>query len=229
MATPLVAPLLDLALPEGRYPPLFVSTEQQRKQLLATLATWGFGSARLQPTVGGVVDLHWVDPSTLDLLGLLVEQGATVPLLLVLTARPEFQAPWPVRAHHTHVNLNRLTKRQVREMIARVTTQVVPPEAVGETLVARTDGVPLFVEELRRAVAEGAAGSMAERTMPATLQDTLMARLDRLGAAKEVAQTAAVLGREFSYALLQAVSPLAADALQAALGKLTDAGLVYAR
>ncbi|MBI3387638.1 MAG: AAA family ATPase, partial [Deltaproteobacteria bacterium] len=118
-AVPVIAPLLDLQLPEGRYPPLFLSPEQQRKRLLATLVAWVCGAARLQPSVIVIEDLHWVDPSTLELLGLLVEQGAREPLLLVLTARPEFRPPWPLRAHHTQLNLNRLTKRQVHEMIVR--------------------------------------------------------------------------------------------------------------
>src|SRR5262249_22396542 len=99
-AAPVIAPLLDLPVPEGRYPPLFLSPEQQRKRLLATLVAWVCGAARLQPSVNVIEDLHWVDPSTLELLGLLVEQGARERLLLVLTARPEFRPPWPLRAHH---------------------------------------------------------------------------------------------------------------------------------
>jgi len=175
-----------------------------------------------------IEDLHWVDPSSLELLGLLVEQGTREQLLLVLTARPEFRAPWPLRAHHMQLTLNRLTKRQVHEMIVRVAVRVIPPGEMLEALAVRTDGVPLFVEELTRAVlAEGAA--LMTREIPVTLRDTLMARLDRLGAAKETAQIAAVIGREFSYALLRAVSGLADDPLQAALAQLADAELVYVR
>lgn len=228
-AVPVVAPLLDLPLPEGRYPPLFLSPEQQRKRLLATLVAWTCGAARLQPTVFVIEDLHWVDPSTLELLGLLVEQGAREPLLLVLTARPEFRAPWPLRAHHTQLNLNRLTKRQVHEMIVRVAVRLIPPGEMLEALAVRTDGVPLFVEELTRAMLEEDGAALATREIPATLQDTLMARLDRLGPAKEAAQIAAVIGREFSYQLLHAVSGLADEPLQTALAQLADAELVYVR
>jgi tetratricopeptide (TPR) repeat protein len=208
---------------------LFLSPEQQRKRLLATLVAWVCGAARLQPSVIVIEDLHWADPSTLELLGLLVEQGAREPLLLVLTARPEFRPPWPLRAHHTQLNLNRLTKRQVHEMIVRVAVRVIPPGEMLEALAVRTDGVPLFVEELTRAVLEAEGAALMTREIPVTLQDTLMARLDRLGPAKEVAQIASVIGREFSYALLRAVSGLADEPLQAALGQLADAELVYVR
>ncbi|MBI1816459.1 MAG: AAA family ATPase [Deltaproteobacteria bacterium] len=228
-AVPVVAPLLDLPLPEGRYPPLFLSPEQQRKRLLATLVAWVCGAARLQPSVIVIEDLHWVDPSTLELLGLMVEQGAREQLLLVLTARPEFRAPWPLRSHHTQLTLNRLTKRQVHEMIVRVAVRVIPPGEMLEALAVRTDGVPLFVEELTRAVLEAEGAALMTREIPVTLQDTLMARLDRLGPAKETAQIASVLGREFSYALLHTVSGLADDPLQAVLAQLTDAELMYVR
>src|SRR5262245_50624110 len=228
-AAPVIAPLLDLPLPEGRYPPLFLAPEQQRKRLLAMLVAWVSGAARLQPSVIVVEDLQWVDPSTLELLGLLVEQGARERLLLVLTARPEFRAPWPLRAHHTQLTLNRLTRRQVNEMIVRVAVRVLPPGEMLEALAVRTDGVPLFVEELTRAMLEAEGAALVTREIPATLQDTLMARLDRLGAAKEAAQIAAVIGRDFSYALLRTVSGLADDPLQVALRQLADAELVYER
>ncbi|MGA9725292.1 MAG: adenylate/guanylate cyclase domain-containing protein, partial [Candidatus Binatus sp.] len=116
-AAPLIAPLLNLAVPE-KYPPLLLSPEQRRKRLLAALAAWTFGAARAQPMVIVLEDLHWVDPSTMELLQILVDQGATAALLLLYTARPEFRAPWPMRAHHAQVTLSRLHSRQVREMIA---------------------------------------------------------------------------------------------------------------
>jgi tetratricopeptide (TPR) repeat protein len=248
-AVPLVAPLLGLAVPE-RYPMPFLSPEGQRKQLLATLAAWLVGLARVQPVVAVLEDLHWVDPSTLELQAVLVEQAATAPLLLLYTARPEFRAPWPPRAHHAQVTLNRLTRRQVREMVGRVSERAALPDTVVETVVARTDGVPLFVEELTKAVLEatpdgrrsrpdeetvGPAVAAELRGIPATLHDSLMARLDRLGPAKEVAQLGAVIGREFSYALLhdviQAVRhpPLPDAELHRALERITDAELLYAR
>ncbi len=233
-AMPLIAPLVDLALPAGRYPPLLLAPEQQRRRLLATLVEWILAGARLQPNVVVIEDVHWADPSTLDMLRLLAEQCATVPLLLIATARPEFSSPWPLRSHHTHVTLNRLTKAQVRQMIANVASRGVPPQDTMETLITRADGVPLFVEELTRAVIESLTGGVAIHEVPATLQDSLMARLDRLERTKDIAQIAAVIGREFSYALLRDVAaarhgaPLD-DELSGALQRLIDAELVYAR
>jgi predicted ATPase len=118
-ALPLIAPLLNLLLP-AMYPPSALSPEQQRRRLLATLVEWVLGSARVQPLIVATEDLHWVDPSTLELIQLLVEQGASARLLLLYTARPEFHAPWPLRAHHTQINLNRLTSGNVRTMVAQV-------------------------------------------------------------------------------------------------------------
>jgi class 3 adenylate cyclase len=230
---PIVAPLLGLPVPLERFAPLTLSPEQQRKKLIGTLVGWGIAAARVQPTVVAIEDLHWVDPSTLDFLMLLAEQGATAPLLVLLTARSEFRAPWPPRAHHAQVTLNRLSKTHVREMIAQVTAQLVPSGDMVETLIARTGGVPLFVEELTKAVVEADATGIATREVPATLQDSLMARLDRLGPAKEVALIAAVIGREFSYALLRDVvavsypAPVDDTDLQAALAKLSDAELIF--
>src|SRR5262245_9657329 len=221
-AVPLLAPLLGLPVPE-RYPPLGLSPEAQRRRTFSTLAAWLFGAARMQPVVLAVEDLHWVDPSTLELQGLLVEQTTTAPVLILLTARPEFRAPWPLLAHHAHLPLNRLSGRHVREMIGHVAAGSLLSTELMETLVGRTDGVPLFVEELTRAVMEGDGG--AARGVPGTLHDSLIARLDRLGAAKEVAQVGAVLGREFSYGLLHTVSSLAERELQAALQQLAEPDL----
>src|SRR5881296_908181 len=152
-ALPLVAPVLDLPVPKG-YPPVLAAPEVARRRLLATLAAWVLGTARLQPLVVFLEDLQWVDPSTLELQQLLVEQGATAPLLLLCTARPEFRPPWPLRAHHTQLTLSRLPRKHVREMVARVAARTALPEAVGDVVVARTDGVPLFVEELTKVVIE---------------------------------------------------------------------------
>src|SRR5262249_36999846 len=227
-ALPLVAPLLDLPVPE-RYAPLRLSPEAQRKKLLATLVAWLLGLARLQPAVAVLEDLQWVDPSTLELQALLTEQGATAPVLFLYTARPEFRAPWPLLAHHAQVTLGRLGRAHVREMVASVAARATLAE-LSDAVVSRTDGVPLFVEELTKAVLEAeGSGVSPGRTIPATLQDSLMARLDRLGPAKEVAQVAAVIGREFSYALLEVVSSLADADLQASLHRLVDAELLYAR
>ena len=227
-AIPLIAPLLNLPLP-AEYPPSTLSPEQQRRRLLATLVEWVLGSARVQPLIIATEDLHWADPSTLELIHLLVEQGASARLLLLYTARPEFHAPWAMRAHHTQITLNRLSARDIRTMVGQVAAHKGLSDATIATVIERTGGVPLFVEELTRAVSER-DGDGANREIPATLHDSLMARLDRLGgAAKEVAQVAAVVGREFSYELLHAIHPAAEVDLQSALAKLADAELVYAR
>src|SRR5207249_8781963 len=139
-AVPLVAPLLRLPVPE-QYPPLLASPEQQRRKLLATLAAWLFGLTRAQPILFLVEDLHWVDPSTLELLGLLAEQGATAPLLLLFTTRPEFSAPWPSRAHHAQMTLNRLSRREARAMVTRVAGETPLPAELEETFGHRTDSV----------------------------------------------------------------------------------------
>jgi predicted ATPase len=173
-------------------------------------------------------DLHWVDPSTLELMQTRVEQVATAPLMLLYTARPEFRVPWAMRAHHAQITLSRLSDQHTRQMISGVGASAGLAEDVIDTVVKRTDGVPLFTEDLTRLMLEGGGGSVA-REIPVTLHDSLMARLDRLGAAKEVAKVGAVLGREFSHELLQAVSSMSQAELQAALVKLTDAELIYAR
>ena len=227
-AVPLIAPLLDLPV-GSRYPPLSMAPDQQRKRLLATLVAWTLGAAKAQPLVIATEDLHWADPSTLELTQLLVEQGTPVRLLLLYTARPEFHAPWPMRAHHTHINLNRLTAHNVRTMVTQVAAKIALSDETVATVVERTGGVPLFVEELTRAVLESGDAKLTGREIPATLQDSLMARLDRLGPPKEVLQIGAVIGTEFSYELLHAVQPIAEEDLQRALRKLADAELLYVR
>lgn len=224
-ALPLLAPLLDLPLPEGHAPPA-ASADVVRDRLLAVLVRWVVGTARLQPLVIVVEDLHWVDPSSLELLRDLAEQSASEPILLVCTARPQITAPWPVRAHHTRLSVDRLPRRFARDLAIGVAARSAPVAEVIDAVMERSDGVPLFVEELTKAMIE-AEGEMA-REIPATLADSLMARLDRLGAsAKEVAQIGAVCGREFSYALLRAVHPLPAAELTQSLARLVDAELLY--
>ena len=227
-ALPLIAPLLSLPLP-AKYPPSPLSPEQQRRRLLATLVEWALGTARVQPLIVATEDLHWADPSTLELIQLLVEQGATARLLLLYTARPEFHARWPLRAHHTQITLNRLSARNVRMMVEEVAARKALSQETVAAVVERTGGVPLFVEELMRAVLESADTRLAGREIPVTLHDSLMARLDRLGPAKEVIQVGAVIGSEFSYELLHAVHPIAEKNLQHALRSLADAELVYVR
>jgi predicted ATPase/class 3 adenylate cyclase len=224
-AVPLIAPLLNLPVGE-KYPPLLLSPEQQRKRLLTTLAGWLFGAG--QPAVMAVEDLHWFDASSLELMQLLIEQAATARVMLVCTARPEFRPPWSLRTHHAQLTLNRLSARHVRELVASVVTHSALSSETIEKVVERTGGVPLFVEELTRAVLEKGGATPALHEIPATLHDSLMARLDRLGPAKDVAQIASVIGREFSYELLHAASEIPEDDLQAALAKLSDVELIYA-
>ncbi|MGH7813751.1 MAG: AAA family ATPase [Candidatus Binataceae bacterium] len=205
-AVPLVAEMLDLPIPK-KFPPLLFSPGQKRKRLLAALAGWVLGTRKQKPLVIAIEDLHWVDPSTLEVAQTLVEQAATVPVMLLFTARPEFRAPWPMRSHHAQITLNRLNDRQTREMIAGVAARSTLAGDVIDAVVKRTDGVPLFAEELTRLMLDGDGRAVAHE-IPATLHDSLMARLDRLGAAKNVAQMAAVIGREFSYELLHEVLPI---------------------
>ena len=227
-ALPLIAPLLNLPIPP-RYPPSPLSPEQRRRRLLATLVEWALGAAHAQPMIIATEDLHWADPSTLELLELLVEQGATTQLLLLYTARPEFHAQWAPRAHHTQMTLNRLSSRNVRTMVEEVAAQKALSEETIATVVERTGGVPLFVEELTLAVLESGNAKLTGREIPVTLHDSLMARLDRLRPAKEVIQVGAVIGSEFSYELLHAVHPIAEEDLQLALRSLADAELLYVR
>ena len=227
-AIPLLAPLLNLPLPP-KYPPSPLSPEQQRRRLLAALVELALGLARVQPTVITIEDLHWADPSTLELIQLLVEQGARARLLLLYTARPEFRAQWPLRAHHTQITLSRLSSRNVRTMVQEVAARTALSEETIAAVVERTGGVPLFVEELTRAVVESSEAKRTGHEIPVTLHDSLMARLDRLGPAKEVIQVGSVIGSEFSYELLSAAHPLAEADLQLALRGLADAELLYVR
>src|SRR5215472_14741258 len=227
-AVPLIASLLDLQL-DSKYPALSMAPDQQRRRLLATLVAWTVGFAKAQPLVMATEDLHWADPSTLEMIQLAVEQGAMAPLMLLQTTRPEFPIRWPPRAHHTQITLNRLSARNVRAMVGQVAAQKALSEETIRAVVERTSGVPLFVEELTRAVLERSGGSLSAREIPATLHDSLMARLDRLGAAKEILQIGAVIGIEFSYELLHAIHRIPEEALQQALLGLSDSDLLYVR
>ncbi|HEV2979590.1 MAG TPA: AAA family ATPase, partial [Casimicrobiaceae bacterium] len=227
-AIPLITPLLNLPIPV-KYPRSPLPPEQQRRRLLATLVDLALGTARVQATAIAIEDLHWADPSTMELIQVLLEQGATARLLLLCTARPEFRAQWPMRAHHTQITLNRLNARNVRTMVGQVAARKALPEETIAAVVERTGGVPLFVEECTRAVLESGDAQLTGRAIPVTLHDSLMARLDRLGAAKEVIQVGAVIGSEFSYELLHAVHAIAEEDLQRALRALADAELLYVR
>jgi len=225
-STESVALLADfLGLP----PPtrLQLSPELQRRKTIDLLAQWNLAMGAVQPLVVFVEDLHWCDVSTLELLGHLIAQSPTARVLLLATARPEFTPPWPARSNLTTVQLARLTKRQARDMIATLAGTEMPAATL-DALVARADGVPLYVEELTKAVTEPGAARGVE-AIPASLADSLMGRLDRLSAAKEVAQRAAVLGREFGYPLLAAMGGMDEAALRHGLARLVDAEILFAR
>ena len=239
-AVPLFASLLSLPLTTADYAPLHVPPEQQKQRTLHTLLTILLRIAAQQPVLFVMEDLHWVDPSTLELLSLLVDQGPTARILALWTFRPDFRPPWTGRSHLTQVALHRLTRPQAAEIVRRVAHgKALPPEVV-EQIVAKTDGVPLFVEELTKMVLESTllqereeryelTGPLPPLAIPATLHDSLMARLDRLAAVKGLAQLGATLGREFSYTLLQTVSPWDEATLRRGLHQLVEAEFLYQR
>src|SRR5262249_52263252 len=226
---PLLAALLSLPHPEG-CPPLTLSPQKQKEKTQAALVAWLMEEAEQQPVYTTWEDVHWADPSTLEVLNLVMDQAPTARLYVLLTFRPEFTPPWGNRSHLSQMTLSRLGRSQVEAMVERVTGgKALPPEVV-QQIVAKTDGVPLFVEELTKTVIEAIASiasveshdprSLQAIAIPATLHDSLMARLDRLNTAKELAQLGATIGREFSYELLQTVSPLDEETLHPALNPL---------
>ncbi|MBX3027973.1 AAA family ATPase [bacterium] len=220
--------LLELPV-EARYGHVLSTAEQERRRLIESLVGWLRGIGRGDPRLLVFEDLHWADPSTLETLGLLARQIAGEPVLLLLTARSDFTLPWPLAADDARLEVNRLSASEVRDIVAHVAADRDPVGAVIEALVERTDGVPLFAEELARAVFERHDDHAAAEGVPLTLHDSLLARLDRLGPAKEVAQIAAVIGRSFSHDLLARVAGLGAGELDAGLAALADAGLVRVR
>jgi TOMM system kinase/cyclase fusion protein len=236
---PLFAALLSLPTPT-HYPPPTLTPQRQRQKTLEALLAWLMQETDTHPVLFVMEDLHWVDPSTLEFLNLVVDQGPTARLLTVLTCRPGFQSPWGLRAHLTPLALQRLSPLQVAGMVEQVTGGRSLPVEVRQQIIARTDGVPLFVEEVTKLVVESGLlteqdgryelmGPLPPLAIPATLHDSLMARLDQLSTAKAVAQLGATLGRTFSYELIQAVAPLDETTLQQALARLVEAELLYQR
>ena len=217
---PLIAPLVDVPLPEDRSPKF--SPEQLRRRQLAAMTAWVLAGARSQPAVIAFEDLHWADPTSLDLMRALAERGAQAPLLLVATTRPEFRPDWSLRPHHSVMSLAPLDRAQVARMVAEISARHALAQDVVEGVNERTGGVPLFVEEVTRLLLERGVEGGAQ-AIPPTLQQSLAARLDRLGAAREIAQIGAVLGRSFSYALLRDVASVAAVADRGSAG-LSEAG-----
>src|SRR5262245_31471730 len=239
-SVPLLAPLLSLALPEPRYPQLNLSPQRQRQKTLEALVAILLEHAERQPVLFILEDLHWTDPSTLEFINLLIDQTPTASMLVLLTCRSHFQPGWHHRSYLTEMTVNRLSHAQVEQIVAGITDGKTFPAEVLQQIIEKTDGVPLFVEELTKAILESGAlkavdahyelmGALSTFAIPATLQDSLMARLDRLVTAKAVAQYAAVIGRQFTYPLLQVVSQLDETMLQHELGRLVEAEIVYQR
>jgi class 3 adenylate cyclase/predicted ATPase len=238
---PLLAALLSLPHPQDSAPLAF-SPQRQKQKTQEALVAWLREEAERAAVYHVWEDVHWADPSTLEVLHLYLEQIPTMRVLTVLTFRPDFVPPWGTRSYLTQLTLSRLGRPQVETMVEQVTGGKSLPAEVVQQIVAKTDGVPLFVEELTKMVLE--SGLLREEDsryvgathasplplgIPTTLQDALMARLDRLAPVREIAQVGATLGREFSYEMLHAVSPLNEAALQQGLRQLVEAELIYQR
>jgi class 3 adenylate cyclase/predicted ATPase/DNA polymerase III delta prime subunit len=232
----LLAELLSLPT-EGRFPPLQLAPQRKKEKTFEALLRQLDGLARQRPVLMLFEDVHWIDPSSRELLDLVVERVPRLPVLLLVTFRPEFQPPWTGQAHVTALILNRLDRREGAALARRVVGKGALPADVVAEIIERTDGVPLFIEEMTKAALEGdnprtllSRASVSALNVPATLHASLIARLDRLGAAsKEVAQVGAVIGRQFSYELLAAVARRNATELDAALDQLVAAGLAFRR
>jgi tetratricopeptide (TPR) repeat protein len=238
-AVPLLAALLSI--PTGdRYPPLNLTPQKQKEKTLHALVAQVEGLAAKRPVLMVSEDVHWKDPTSLELLDLTVDRVASLSVLLIITYRPEFIPPWTGLSHVTLLSLNRLPPRQCAEMITHVIGGRSLPREIANQIVDRADGIPLFIEELTKAVVESgtlaetrdgyvAAGPVAPLAIPTTLHASLLARLDRLAPTREVAQIAAVLGRRFSHELINAVASIPKKRLDDALARLVTAELIFRR
>jgi predicted ATPase len=236
----LFADLMSVPAPEDRYPRLQITAQQQRDATLDAIVAWLIETAEGTPVLMAWEDLHWADPTTLETLGMLIEQAPTAALLVVATYRPELTPPWLQRSHMTPITLNRLERPEVETMVGHLAGGRPLPGEVVDHIVAKADGVPLYVEELTKAIlgsrvleARGEAyvltGALAQLHIPETLQDSLMARLDRAPRLREVAQLGSVLGREFAYDMISALAGIEEDMLQSGLGQLVVDELLYQR
>lgn len=238
-AAPLIAELLSIR-GAGRYAPLDLTPQQRKSGTFAALLTQLSGLAALSPTLIVLEDAHWLDHTTLEFFGLVVERIQHLPVLLVVTFRPEFRPPWTKHPHVMALALSGLARTQSAAVVARVAGGKALPPPVMEQILAKTEGLPLFVEELTKAVLESGlltdaddryelAGPLQPLAIPATLRDSLVARLDRPGLVREVAQIGAVIGREFGHDLLAAVAGIDAARLEDTLSQLIEAELVFRR
>lgn len=239
---PLIASLLSIPVPEVRYPALELSPQQLKRETAEALTAWLVEEAQQHPVLLVIEDLHWADPTLIELLTLLIDRIPAARMMLLMIFRPEFAAPRPWAAHSyvSQIPLGRLDRREVETLIPQLLRGKKLPDEVLKHIVAKTDGVPLFVEELLKMVLESGmvsgesgeyrlVGPLPQMGIPTTLQDLLMARLDRIAAAREIAQIGAALGREFSYELIQAVAPMDSRALDQGLERLVEAELIYRR
>ena len=234
-----VAPILSIPC-EGRYGERPMTPQKHKDETLRTLVDVTEAAARQQPSVMLFEDGHWADPTTLEVLDLLIDRVRTIPLLIVLTHRPEFQSRWSEQGHVGALNLSKLTRVQSAAMVSALAGGKALPAGLLEKILTRTDGVPLFVEELTKSILESGelkeagdhyeySGSVRTVTIPSTLRDSLMARLDRFMPVKEIAQIGAAIGREFSYELIAAVAPIPPSELDDALARLGESGLAFRR
>ena len=232
-----VASILSIAC-EARYGALQITPQKYKNETLRTLVDLVEASARKQPTVMLFEDAHWADPTSLEALDLLFDRVRTMPLLIVLTHRLEFQSRWGSHGHVRALDLSKLTRAQSGEIVARLAGGRTLPDDLLERILAKTDGVPLYLEELTKAILESGeladagdrydyVGAARNVTIPATLRDLLMARLDRFSPVKEIAQIGAAIGREFSYELIAAIAPQSQADLDVALHQLTESGLAF--
>jgi class 3 adenylate cyclase/predicted ATPase len=238
-AAPLLAALLSIPTC-GRYPSLNLSPQKQKEKTLKALLAQVEGLARRQPVMMLVEDAHWMDLTSRESFDIIIDRVPSLPVLLIITYRPEFMPPWVGRPHVTLLSLNRLSARQRAEMIGRVTDGKALPKEIVDQISDRTDGVPLFIEELTKAILESGAlrdagdhytiaGSLPSLAIPTSLHASLLARLDRLPPAREVAQIGAALGRQFSHELISAVAPMQRQQLDEALSQLVSAELIFQR
>ena len=234
--TALLAGMLSLPN-DGRYPALELTPEQRRQATLEALMSQLVGLAHQRPVLMILEDAHWVDPTSLEAFGRTVDRIRLLPVLLIVTFRPEFNAPWVGQSQVTSLALNRLGKREAAAIVTRIFANKELPADMLAEIVERTDGIPLFIEETTKAVLEAESEGAARRTVaavpssalsvPASLYASLMARLDRLGPAREVAQIGSAIGREFSHALLAAVALKPEAELESTLDRLIAAGLLF--
>ncbi|MCH8844795.1 MAG: tetratricopeptide repeat protein, partial [SAR324 cluster bacterium] len=236
---PLVASLLSIPVGD-RYPPLTLSPQRLKEKTIEAMVELLAGLSRHYPVLIIFEDAQWIDPSSLETYHPIIERVRDLRVLLVITFRPEFEPPWLGSSHVSALTFDRLSRRQCLSMAQKVAGGKALPDEVLQQIVGKTDGVPLFVEELTKTVLEAGflreeaerfvlTGPIPHLAIPATLQDSLIARLDRLAPVKEVAQTGATIGRQFSHDLLAAVSPLGADDLGKALDRLVESGLILRR